>query len=302
MGFAKEYIKEHFAGGRYLSRAKDRGCECYLHRGGWQDAVPDENLIFSYRCAAFAQNTFTNKLHAHTYFEMVIFVAGDVEYLTEHSKLHPESCAVIWSSPAQMHTAHLRSASEYRRYVICFDPDFFACDKAAQAILGFMQTHPNGALYPDDKGAARLLSLLQAAQSAAEDPRPFAPLLLRARVLEFFAALNDPTLALQPQEAESVPLFPVKAYIDRAYAEIGSVGEIAAHFFYSREHLSRRFREEFNIPVAEYLSKRRVLCSLPLLQGGSVAEAAFAVGFRSLSAYIAAFKREMGCLPSAYKA
>ena len=79
------------------------------------------------------------------------------------------------------------------------------------------------------------------------------------------------------------------------------MSEIAAHFFYSREHLSRRFKHAFNLSVSEYLAKRRVGESLVLLQSESVANTALRVGFHSQSSYIAAFKRYIGCLPSEYK-
>lgn len=300
MGFARQYIEEHFARGRYQGRVPAPGCERYLHTGGWEDAVASESMIFSYRSAFFDNNRFTNAFHAHPYYEMVIFHEGDVEYLNEEHKIRPHACTVIWNAPSQMHTAHLLSPCTYKRFVLCFDPDFFGDAESARALLGFMHAHPQGALHPDKRDAERLLALLWQAKAAADDTAPFAPLLLRARLVELFAALGSPTLALCSQDAQSTALAPVKQYIDREYATIRSTGEIAARFFYSREHLSRRFRAEYNIPISEYLSKRRVLESLSLLQTQTVAQAAYAVGFRSQSAFITAFKHTMGCLPSAY--
>ena len=94
----------------------------------------------------------------------------------------------------------------------------------------------------------------------------------------------------------------IKKYIDTYYSSIEGVSEIAAYFFYSREHLSRKFMQSFNISVAHYLSRCRITESLTLLKTMSVADAAYTVGFQSQSAYIQAFKKYMYCLPSEYKA
>ena len=299
MAFARQYIEDHLSRGRYLSRIDGTGCERYLHAQGWEDAIAHEDMIFSHRCTDFDTDRFTNVFHAHPYYEMVVYCAGEVEYLNEGRKIHPSHCTVIWNAPSQMHTAHLLRACTYERFVLCFDPAFFG--EAATTALGFMKAHPEGAMHPDGETATRLLTLLSSIKEAACTQGELAPLLLRARIVELFYALNAPSFTLREGHSQSAPLLPVKQYIDDEYATIGNIGEIAARFFYSREHLSRRFREEFNLPISEYLAKRRVLCSLPLLREMSVAQAAYAVGFRSQSAYIAAFKRTMGCLPCAYR-
>jgi AraC-like DNA-binding protein len=64
--------------------------------------------------------------------------------------------------------------------------------------------------------------------------------------------------------------------------------------------MTRKFKAQFNIHISDYIAKRRVLESLPLLKHMSGAEVAFAVGFGSQSAFISAFKKNMGCLPSEF--
>ena len=94
----------------------------------------------------------------------------------------------------------------------------------------------------------------------------------------------------------------IKLYIDENYTSINSITDIANRFFYSREHLSRKFMQTFNISVAHYLSRRRITESLTLLETMNIADVAYAVGFHSQSAFINAFKQNMHCLPSEYKA
>lgn len=113
--------------------------------------------------------------------------------------------------------------------------------------------------------------------------------------------LNSPELLVEKGNAHTESMALVKKYIDMKYANIQSVLEVAEHFYYSREHLSRAFKSSYNISISEYLRNRRVVESTKLLSTISVAEAAYTVGFNNQSAYISAFKSHMGCLPSEYK-
>ena len=94
----------------------------------------------------------------------------------------------------------------------------------------------------------------------------------------------------------------LRDHIDRHYASIRSVCDIAQHFFYTREHISRLFRQHFDTSIADYLSRRRIaesrrliLCGMPLT------EVAQTVGFGSLSTFIRAFRAETDMTPSEYR-
>jgi AraC-like DNA-binding protein len=80
------------------------------------------------------------------------------------------------------------------------------------------------------------------------------------------------------------------------------VEEIAAHFFYSREYLSRLFRRTLNTTVSDYLADKKLAHSKVLLeQGATVTEACFSSGFRNMSSFIRNFQEKTGVLPSIYR-
>lgn len=301
MSFVEQYIASHLANGRYTQRLAQAACACYLHREGWIDTVIDGSMIFAHRCTCFTKESFTNLFHAHDYYEMVIFVRGEVEYLQENTRVHPMRAMVSWRHPGQMHTTHLLAGGEYERYVFYFSPEFFALHGTPMQMLAYMQGYPDGVLQLSEADAEEMLALLERARGLVGSPLPYAELLLKAYIVELFGMLNAIGPGAKHQRGADSPLAPVKQYIDECYATVEGIREIAERFYYSREHLSRRFKQEFNISLSEYIAKRRVLSSLPLLEMGGVTAAAYAVGFHSQSAYIAAFKRTMGCLPSAYR-
>lgn len=69
----------------------------------------------------------------------------------------------------------------------------------------------------------------------------------------------------------------------------------------SARTLSRRFRTETGVSFESWRTFERLNAALPLLAAGAtVAGAARAVGYGTASAFIAAFKREIGTTPAAY--
>ena len=268
---------------------------------GWVDVAPSPHLILSHRDTYYTRASFEEGLHTHEYYELCIFVGGEVEFLCEDTCSRMEPLCAVWARPGEMHTARLLAPSRYERYVLYFSPEFFAHEGELLPMTDFM-SHAQGAMLKiPDEARDEVLMLLQNAVSSAQSPHTYAALLLKSYLIRLFDLLNSPKMLHHRGKVFSDRMAEVKQYIDTEYANISDVSEIAAHFFYSREHLSRRFKRAFNVSVSEYLAKRRVCESLSLLQSESVSYAARCVGFHSQSAYIAAFKRYIGCLPSEYK-
>ncbi|TCJ95678.1 helix-turn-helix domain-containing protein [Nocardia alba] len=73
--------------------------------------------------------------------------------------------------------------------------------------------------------------------------------------------------------------------------------EVAA----SSRTLSRRFREETGVSFESWRTFERLSAALPFLGAGMpISKVAHSVGYRTASAFIAAFRREIGTTPAAY--
>lgn len=82
---------------------------------------------------------------------------------------------------------------------------------------------------------------------------------------------------------------------DRTLAELG--GHAAA----SSRTLARAFRAETGMTFAQWRTQIRLAASLtPLADGVPVTRIAARVGYRSASAYVAAFRRAVGTSPGQY--
>jgi len=94
-----------------------------------------------------------------------------------------------------------------------------------------------------------------------------------------------------------------KQYINENYAMDISLDVLANHVFLSSFYLSRVFSEEAGISITDYIKKVRVNKAQSLLigTGKSIAEVAFAVGYRDPNYFSRVFKSITGKAPHQYR-
>ena len=301
MNLMDEFIQIRLENRKYLKRISSFPLERCLHKEGWTDTAVDRRLIFSHRNTWYEKDTFTEKFHMHEYYELILYIKGDIEYINENTLITPSPYTVVWFKPGQMHTGRLQTPSQYERYVLYFFPEFFEYNNKIVPLTDFIFHSAGTSFSLSKRKATELLELLKKMEQIIQTDKPYAELVLKSLLIEFFYTLSSQETQIQKGEKLTETMAEIKRYMDENYASITSISEVADHFFYSREHLSRKFMQAFNISAANYLARRRINESLALLERMNVTEVAYAVGFHCQSAFINAFKKTMYCLPSEYK-
>lgn len=295
------YIKEHFLSGKYIDEQEASNSGVFHNKLGWVDHLIGNDMIFSHRKTHYTRQNFPEALHAHDFFEVSIYIDGNIDYINENTLIVPSPFSVVWFRPGTTHSARLLASSDYERYIMYFTEDFFSDGRSVSPMTDFMSNSGGGYLDLPGNECAKMKQLLENAETAADSKKAYGKLLLKALIIEIFDIINSTNAASNIGENPHDSMLKVKQYIDNEYTTLTSVAEIAESFFYSREHLSRQFKASFNISISEYIEKKRIRKSLELLQSINITDAAYEVGFRSQSAFIEAFKRQMHCLPSVYR-
>jgi AraC-like DNA-binding protein len=87
--------------------------------------------------------------------------------------------------------------------------------------------------------------------------------------------------------------------LDREYADLNSVSQLARSVGMSMFHFTRVFTELTGLPPHRYLVRARLAAARRMLQGGaSVTETCYACGFNNLSHFSRSFLRRFGETPS----
>ena len=294
------YIERHREQGKYTACADRHGIIDWQSREGWRDHQLGDHFIFSHRTTAYTRETFTDTLHMHPYYELVMYLQGDIRYIVDDRMVTPAPGDILLCRPGALHTANLLRASVYDRVVLYFP--------AVSALPGWdpalLPTVGDGFCFTlrDSESRNELFSLVNELENALSRDRAETPTVCYGLLLRLLLLLHREMIPADAAEHLPEAIRQIKDYIDGNYTTLGGVEEIAAHFFYSREYLSRLFRRTLNTTVSDYLLDKKLAHSKRLLEdGANVTDACFSSGFHNMSSFIRNFRDYTGVLPSVYR-
>ncbi|MFS0614418.1 response regulator transcription factor [Lederbergia ruris] len=107
---------------------------------------------------------------------------------------------------------------------------------------------------------------------------------------------------LEKRDKEQVSL-KIAQYIDDNYMEYLSLSNLAQTFSFSPEHLSRKFKQELNITISDYIIQKRINHAKSLLINTNlkIQEIANMVGYEDKKYFSKAFKKCEGVTPANFR-
>ncbi|MGQ0711214.1 MAG: AraC family transcriptional regulator [Rhodoferax sp.] len=224
--------------------------------------------------------------HQHAWGEFVAAYSGVMEVkVAQHHYLAPPSYG-IWLPPDLPHTGLNRRAAQhcslYVAPALCAGlpatPCALTIGPLVRALMDTLRDERPPDSAADHAAHQRLLRVLL-------DRLQQAP-----RAGSYLPSTDDPALqavlaAMQRQPHDDRPL--------RDWA-------LSVHL--TERTLMRRAQRELGMPLAQWRQRLRVVLALPRLEAGqSVENVALDLGYSSASAFIAMFKRLMGCTPDEFR-
>ena len=96
----------------------------------------------------------------------------------------------------------------------------------------------------------------------------------------------------------------VKQYIDENFSKHITLDELSSLFFMNKTYLSEMFKEQYGVPVNDYLISVRTTEAKKLLRftAMTMEEIAEAIGVNGAAYFSRMFKKVEGCSPSEYRA
>lgn len=295
------YIARHFADGEF-TRAETRNTVCYQNRMGWTDWFVTDRLLFSHRVTAYTHETFRETFHDHTYYELNICRAGEVCFFAGDRIVSLRQGLVYLLRPNTVHTGKLLAPSVYDRYILYFTPDAFAFLTGFRPLLHFTEEQPTFFGLLDARGTGQLFALLEQIEQELQADTPCSNALALADILRLFAVITGSFDRAAPQYTE-VPerIRQIRAYIDGNFQTLETVGDIAAHFSYSKEYITRLFTKYYNGHIYNYLTRKKISYGITLLEAGySITDACYRSGFGNMTSFLRCFREATGTTPSKY--
>jgi len=118
-----------------------------------------------------------------------------------------------------------------------------------------------------------------------------------------FTETCDVSLRLAEHDKERSVIEDIAAYIEQHPHEEITLQDISERFFLSREYISRKFKQETNGNLSDFIAEVRIKRAKELLANGQlkIAQVAELVGFQDEKYFSRVFKKRTNCSPNDYR-
>lgn len=248
------------------------------------------------------------EMHSHDFHKIVLCLSGRVTYIVEGVTYFLRPWDVLIIPQQQIHRSIMHSSETYERMVLWIRHDFLTRfdEKALLDVFEWPYQQQCGLFRPDAQGRSRLIDRLREVERSWNAGYEGHRLLADTYLLQFLldlrqqldngAGVGDGSVRSDPQMTRLI------SFINDHLSEDLSIERLAGAFFLSPSRLMHRFREHAGCTVHQYvLQKRLTEAAASIRQGETVTHAAHQAGFTDYSAFLRAFRKHYGCLPSEMK-
>lgn len=250
-------------------------------------------------------------VHHHDFFEVYLFLSGNVDYSVEGCIYHMEGGDLLLISPQELHQLKVNAKETmYERIVLWIAPAYLSKISTAEASLTrcFDHSRPGhtNLLRPGKNrlgGLRGILSEMYQEFYGNEYGHEIAAsgLLLRFMVELNRLALAQPVACPDQEDRSGGFIQQVLAHINDHCHEDLSLDRLAADFFVSKYHLSHEFQRLVDTSVYHYIIQKRLVIAKQLLASGLPPTSVYHnCGFRDYANFYRAFKAEYGISPSQF--
>ena len=248
-------------------------------------------------------------LHHHDFYEIYLFLRGNVSYSVESRTYHLAPGDILLISPLELHQPRISAQAEaYERIVLWIDRAYLEQLSSAQTSLTqcfdvSMPGHSNLLrLAPAQRDA--VADLMEKLVGAGEDDAYGSDLLATSYLTQLLVHLNCFAQDAPPQKAPpeaSGAVARVLQYINEHYHEDLSLDFLAAKFFISKYHLSHEFGRLVGTSVYRYIIQKRLVIAKQMLSGGLAPTEVYGhCGFGDYANFYRAFKAEYHISPKEF--
>ena len=244
--------------------------------------------------------------HSHPYYELILVRRGVCEYLSGGARFHLHPDELLFISPSTVHTMICPEDSEsYERLILQINADFMTQVLELYRLDG-SKLPPLYILRAESVcrwGLRELVERINASASVTDSE--LREQLYRCQIGELMLTVKHIARASKSvvPNASSTLVSGVTAYIQEHFRDPEqNVASIAQHFYVSREHLSRTFKNYTSESISHYITDLRMQeFRYGLVTGKSVLSACMESGFSDYSSFVKSFRKLYGITPMEYR-
>lgn len=249
------------------------------------------------------QETHEVEYHYHDFDKITIFIKGSVNYMVEGKSYELKPYDIILVKHNDIHRLTVDASTIYERIIVYISPGFMNAYKTDSYDLNFCfqraaKEHSNVLRIPSLEKSSLLRAILRLEKSFLDDGYA-AELYRQVLFLEFMIHLNRAAtknhLEFIDTDNCNSKIVQILQYINGHLDKNLSIDTLAGHFYISKYHMMRQFKQETGYTIGNYITQKRLLLARELILSGTpVTQACFDCGYHDYSTFSRAYRGLFG--------
>lgn len=240
--------------------------------------------------------------HYHDFHKIIIFLSGKVRYHIEGKSYHLSPGDILLVSRGAIHKPDIDFSVPYERFILWIREDI----QYSELNTCFQKANDRNynLIRLDSRLQERIKEILYDLEESLTESSFGDALLRNALFTQFMVYINrlfleKSCITDKSSYSSDSRIEELLRYINLHLEEDLSIDRLAGHFFFSKYHMMRKFKEETGYTIHNYITSKRLLLARSLIaQNCPVMKAASQSGFRDYTTFIRAYKKQFGLPPS----
>lgn len=246
------------------------------------------------------------RLHYETGYEIYMFVSGEGRYNIEGTRYDLEPYSILMMNSNELHALEILPHAPYERIVLTlrsdFLPPFLSHGVDFFRSIKYRKLGCGNQIKAGTVKEIGLLELFGRMQELLAAPSPENEFVAKCVIVQILNALNQaletgPAKAAAPRPAIG-KIGVMLEYINANLGEPLTLDALSEHFYLTKYHLCRIFKEATGYSINQYITFKRIrLADGLMLEGYPPTQACFMSGFNSYSNFYKAYRKLTGRSP-----
>lgn len=247
------------------------------------------------------------EFHYHEFYKVLIFIRGSVTYNIEGKAYRLKPYDVVLVNRNQIHKPDVHPGEPYERVIFYISKEYLDQHRREDYDLAdaFIRAAAEGSdvLRFPAMINTRLMEVVGKLEDNGKSSAYANKLYANVLFMEFMILLNRACLEEENCFSRNITynqkMIDLLKYINGHLKDDLSIDGLAEHFYISKYHMMRQFKEETGYTIHQYITEKRVLEAHNLMFSGMPAtKACYECGFKDYSTFSRAFKARLAKKPS----
>ncbi len=254
---------------------------------------------FSYDRWTYTRSNVMHDFHCHDAYELFFLESGPHCFITEDRVLNMSTYDVALFKPMQLHRS--KNNFPYSRICLYFTEKFMDKYFKSFAVDTLMRCFDHNIIsLGEDAFAEAMKAINKIRREDAREPDNRIFLYLAEILHILYENRFKSPIRINDNRNNITKII---NYICNNYNKISSIDDIAEHFYLSKYHLCRTFKEKTGFTLVNYINSVRIqnACEKLLNSNAAVTEIAIECGFNSCAYFCQIFKKNTGYTPNDFR-